>query len=92
MKTEYNRSGYTLDPHGSVGSLGIESYLNENQLSSGFFVETAHPAKFSDIVLEATGEEPSMPETLLAALGGTKKSVKISADYKEFDNFLGSIS
>ena len=56
IRAEYQRSGYALDPHGAIASLGLDRYLDEHPGSSGIFVETAHPAKFSDIVEPLTGD------------------------------------
>ena len=74
---EYRRSGYILDPHGAVASLGLNLYLENHPGSSGIFVATAHPAKFTGVVEPLTGREVEMPESLRNFLSGRKQSVKM---------------
>jgi threonine synthase len=53
MKAVYANSGYILDPHGAVGLLGMEKYAGENGKECyGIVLETAHPAKFKEVVEE----------------------------------------
>ena len=70
--------GYTLDSHGAVGFLGIEKYLASNPGIKGIFLETAHPAKFLDVVKESTGVTPDLPETLQECM---KKSKKFGSNF-----------
>lgn len=54
-------NGYLLDPHTAAGwKVGSEHRTTVSQM----VVATAHPAKFPDIVAEATGINPEIPETL----------------------------
>src|SRR5690606_8390512 len=50
MRDVFERTGYTLDPHGAVGYLGIRRFLPEFGPAVGVFLETAHPGKFRDVV------------------------------------------
>lgn len=88
ISDEYGRSGYILDPHGAVASLGLESYLDDHPGASGIFVETAHPAKFSDIIEEVIGKPPEMPDSLRVFQQGRKRSVVISPDYPSLEKYL----
>ena len=80
--------GYTLDPHGAVGYLGIEKYLAANPGTKGIFLETAHPAKFLDVVKEVTGITPDLPPTLQDCMKKTKKSIKIDNKYEDLAQIL----
>ncbi|MBO7597932.1 MAG: threonine synthase [Bacteroidales bacterium] len=80
--------GYTLDPHGAVGFLGIEKYLASNHGIKGIFLETAHPAKFLDVVKESTGVTPDLPETLKECMKKSKKSIKIDNKYEDLAQIL----
>lgn len=88
MKDVYDKFGYTLDPHGAVGMLGIEKYLASDDMTPGIFLETAHPSKFLDVVENATGVTPELPATLKACLGKKKESIKIENDYKQLEQIL----
>lgn len=85
---EYKRTGYTLDPHGAVASLGLDSYLAGHPGTSGIFVETAHPAKFNDIVEPLTGISPEMPDSLNTCLTGQKNSVIMKSGYSYLADYL----
>ncbi|MBP5370276.1 MAG: threonine synthase [Bacteroidales bacterium] len=80
--------GYTLDPHGAVGYLGIEKYLAANPGTKGIFLETAHPAKFLDVVKDVTGITPDLPPTLQDCMKKTKKSIKIDNKYEDLAQIL----
>ncbi len=84
----YSRTGYVLDPHGAVGSLGLDNYLSEHPGSGGFFVETAHPAKFTDIVEPLTGRPPEMPENLRQFMTGKKNAVVMEPGYGYLSEYL----
>jgi threonine synthase len=88
ISDEYHRSGYILDPHGAVASLGLEKYLDDQQGSAGVFVETAHPAKFSDIIEPLIGQAPEVPLTLSGITSGTKESVMMKPDWPVLEEYL----
>ena len=86
----HDRTGVFLDPHTATGvvaaeRLGASSFAD---LAVNLVLGTAHPAKFGDIVTEATGTEPPMPPQLAAALKRTKHATVISKDYEELRAFL----
>ena len=82
------QKGYTLDPHGAVGYLGLKDYMNEYPGYVGVFLETAHPGKFRDVVEEALGEELVLPERLAAFLQGEKKVIGMGKSFGEFKEYL----
>jgi threonine synthase len=51
-------------------------------------VETAHPAKFGDIVEPVLGLEPPMPERLERVLHLEKKAIKMAVDHQKFKEYL----
>lgn len=82
--TEYN---YLCDPHGACGFESLNEYLSENQI--GVFLETAHPAKFTETVEEIVGKgNVPMPQKLAAFMQGDKKSMSLGREYSEFRNYL----
>lgn len=92
IKEEYTRSGYILDPHGAIGSMGLDSFLEENPDLPGIFVETAHPAKFTEVVEPLINASIELPDTLKECLTKEKASVKMMADYKYLEAFLAEQS
>jgi len=63
----YNRHSILLEPHGAVAWKGLMEYskdlqVPEDQLSIS--LETAHPAKFPDEIIQITGKNPDLPLSL----------------------------
>ncbi|MFA4838005.1 MAG: threonine synthase [Candidatus Neomarinimicrobiota bacterium] len=85
----YREIGYILDPHGAVGYLGIKNYLDRNpSTDTGIFLETAHPAKFRDVVEPIIGTTIAIPDRLAKFLERKVLSINISSEYEEFKAFL----
>ncbi|QIY82357.1 threonine synthase [Chryseobacterium sp. NEB161] len=73
MRKVRNDFGYTLDPHGAVAYLGFQKYLEKNNEELiGVLLETAHPAKFVEVVENVLKETIEIPEKL-AAFGRKNK-------------------
>ena len=79
-------TGYQLDPHGACGYRALQEGLQEGEV--GFFLETAHPAKFKQVVDDICGEDVAIPERLQAFTKGTKQSIPMSKDFDSFKAFL----
>jgi threonine synthase len=88
MKQTYQEDGYTLDPHGACGMRALREMLADGE--TGVFLETAHPAKFSNTVEDAIGAAVVMPDKLKAFMAGEKQSVEISKDFSDFKSYLMS--
>ena len=85
----YKKYKYVMDPHGAVGYLGLQNYLQQlNEKVNAIFIETAHPAKFLDSVEEAIETKIEMPENLKSVLNKQKKTVKISNMFSSFKEYL----
>ena len=87
-----NKIGYTLDPHGAVGYLGLVDFMKVNEGYQGVFLETAHPGKFRDVVEKALGEKLILPERLAAFLEGEKKMIPMGNDFEEFKGLLEKLN
>ena len=55
----FRETGYLTDPHGACGYRALKDGLQKGE--SGFFCETAHPAKFKDTVDGILAEDASLP-------------------------------
>ena len=87
----YKKSGYLLDPHGAVAYRALKEQLQPGEI--GIFLETAHPAKFTETVEEIIGKgNVPMPERLLEFMKGEKKTVDMGTGFEEFRNYLLSIN
>jgi len=89
MYNIYRSCGYVMDPHGAIGYLGLKKYLDKN--STGIFLETAHPAKFKDVVEESIYHKIEFPPRLLEFMSGVKKSIKIPSQFNDFKSLLPAL-
>lgn len=71
IKNCYHQNKYILDPHGAVGKLALSENIKENEI--GVFLETAHPQKFSEIMVKAI---PSYKSDTVNLKGCRKISMK----------------
>jgi len=83
-----NNYDYILDPHGAVAYLGLTEYLKDDKETPGIFLETAHPAKFMDVVEPMAKVPIKTPERLAECLKKPKKSIKISNTFEDLKTFL----
>ncbi len=90
IKNIYEKYKYIIDPHGAVGYLSLQKYLEINNLSNynGIVIETAHPAKFKEVVENTTGLNLELPERLATFAKKENHSTKISNKYSELKDFL----
>lgn len=97
VKKDFN---YTLDPHGAVAYLGLEKFRksfdsaqdDKSDKEGGDFIgvllETAHPAKFVEVVEDVLKEKVEIPEKLEAFNKREKKSVEFPVDFEAVKNYL----
>ncbi len=90
MKHVYASTGYLLDPHGAIGYLGLRKYVKGKE-ATGVFLESAHPAKFKEVVESVVDEKIIIPETLQAFMKKEKVSSKGKSDYPSFREFLEGV-
>lgn len=86
MKECYETTGYVLDPHGACGYQALKDLLHDDE--TGVFCETAHPAKFKQVVDETLHTDIVIPAKLKAFMSGTKKSIPMEKDFMAFKAFL----
>lgn len=79
-------TGYQLDPHGACGYQALKDGLQAGEV--GFFLETAHPAKFKQVVDDICGGDVAIPCPLQEFMKGTKQSLPMSKDFADFKMFL----
>jgi len=87
MKQVFVEEKYMLDPHGAVGYRALKADLKDGEV--GVFLETAHPAKFTETVESVLGEGTVvLPEKLAAFMKGKKLSIPLSTEFADFKQFL----
>ena len=84
----FREDHYLADPHGAVGYLALQRYLQTHNEEKGYFLETAHPVKFPDAVQEATGKPVNLPSSLQSLMQQKKKSLYMKPDYAHLRSIL----
>ncbi len=89
IKSVYERYGVVLEPHGAVGWRGLEDYLQcRGDVSLFVCLETAHPAKFPDDIIELIGITPELPPSMQDIDQRSGEPLQFPADYGAFKTFL----
>ena len=87
MRRVFNEFNNVLDPHAAVGFYALENYLKENPDEKGFFLATAHPAKF-DSVEEIVGTFGKTPDSIEDLFLRPKQSVEMPSNYEILKEIL----
>ena len=82
----YERYGYVSDPHSAVGYNAAKAYQVR-----GFWLSTAHRAKFSNVIREALGRDFDLPEGLRKFLGKEKHFTPIDPDTAAVEEFVRGV-
>ncbi|WP_340115078.1 threonine synthase [Maribellus mangrovi] len=83
----YQQTNYLCDPHGACGFQSLTEFLKDGQI--GVFLETAHPAKFTETVEDVIGKgRVRLPKKLAAFMTGEKQSIEMDSAYESFRKYL----
>ncbi|HEX5026652.1 MAG TPA: threonine synthase [Agriterribacter sp.] len=88
IRRTLHETGYILDPHGAVGYLSLQRYLDAHADQKGIFLETAHPVKFPEVVEEITGQPIAIPDSVKEIMHLPKKSTVITPEYENLKDYL----
>ncbi len=86
IKEVFQKYNYIMDPHGAIAYLG----LKKSAYPLGLFIETAHPAKFADIVEPIINKKIGSQLQLEVAMSKEKKSILTPNNFEDFKSFLMS--
>jgi threonine synthase len=87
MQRTWNEAGYLACPHTAVGLAAAREFMSRST-APVVVLGTAHPAKFSEAVLEHTGVAPALPESLAACLEKPAEKTILPADYAALKAYL----
>jgi len=91
IRRVWERHRVLLEPHGAVGWRGLEHYLEAccgPIAEPCVCLETAHPAKFPDEIIELLGITPEVPQSMRDLEKRTGEPVDLPADYGRLRAFL----
>jgi len=87
MKSIYNQFGYVTDPHGALGFYAAKKWLAGND-GQCIFLETAHPAKFLEVVEDAIEVKVIIPDTLKECMDKAKIATSMDNSFEMLKRFL----
>ena len=82
----YERCGYLSDPHSAVGyaaSVAVDK--------PGFYLSTAHPAKFGEVIASVTGRRVQLPARLEALTRREQHSDPLEVDLRALEEFVALV-
>ena len=84
----FKEHDYLMDPHGAVGFLALENYLNVHPTEKGIFLETAHPVKFFDVVEPMIDQQVPLPEAVADIIHHPKQAVQMDVSSEALRDYL----
>ena len=87
VKYIMDTTGYLSEPHGAIGYLALKEYMKTSNCQ-GIFLETAHPAKFGEVVEPILNTPVAIPERLQDYLSRKKEAVLIAPEYEALKSYL----
>jgi threonine synthase len=90
MKDFYHTHHVLLEPHGAVGVKAVEKYLESHteDVHKTIVLETAHPAKFPEVISKELGLSSAMPSNLQHIISKEEQFISIANNYQAFKNIL----
>lgn len=87
IKQVYDAHGIVLDPHTAVGVKVAQEFQNKYR-GRMLSLACAHPAKFPDVIEEAIGITPQLPDFLADLMDREEKYERLPADTKAVKSFI----
>lgn len=83
----HKEHGYTADPHGAIGYLGLKEYMKDHPDGYGVFLETAHPVKFLPAVEPVVGKISNLPTQIEGLMHREKEAIS-AQNYADLKRYL----
>jgi threonine synthase len=91
MRAYWQKYQVLLEPHGAVGLKAWEMFMTENpdyQAVKTVCIETAHPAKFTEMMEEILEITPQLPSALADMMQRPEKVVYLENNYEVLKDYL----
>ncbi|MCX7045816.1 MAG: threonine synthase [Candidatus Sumerlaeota bacterium] len=83
----WRRHHLMLEPHGAVGYKALDKLRACDQYAT-LFLETAHPAKFPEVIREVLGMEPELPDSMRQSESLPERKFGCACGYDDFKSLL----
>lgn len=81
-----DRYGFVSDPHAATGYLAAKA-----SGARGFYLATAHAAKFGGVIQDALGSDVPLPDALAAAMSKPREFTSLDNDIRRLEEFVAGI-
>jgi len=88
IKLFLESNNYLLDPHGAVGYLALQKYLNQHPDLQGIFLETAHPVKFYDVVEPIIQSKIELSDSIREILSKPSLGSRLHSNFTSLKGYL----
>lgn len=88
IRAVYAGNHYLLDPHGAVAYYALRDHLQQHPEQKGYFLGTAHPVKFYDVVEPVINQSIPLPASVEALMNKGKQRIHIKTEYTALKDFL----
>jgi len=88
IKEIYKKCSVIIEPHGAVGIAALEKYYQNNKMGLAICLETAHPAKFPEVIRQELRLNPKLPPALRRASTKVGRPDALVNDYQKFKKYL----
>lgn len=88
IKKVFADKNYLTDPHGAVAYLALENHLQTHPGEKGIFLETAHPAKFYNVIDSVINDKIEIPASVQTMLLKEKVSTLIKPKFGALKEIL----
>ena len=85
IKEIYKKENILIDPHTAIG-IGVLKKIPLKEKT--IVLATAHPSKFSDVVIKETSSKPELPENLKNILDSQEEYENIHNDLNAIKNYI----
>ncbi|MCR9215084.1 MAG: threonine synthase [Proteobacteria bacterium] len=87
IRTTLKESAITVDPHTAIG-IKVGADCRDSSAAPMVNLATAHPAKFPDAVVEATGETPALPKHMQDLFDRDERLVELPNDLATVKSYI----
>ena len=88
MRRTYRETGHILDPHTAVGVHAARRAMAKHGGSPMIVLGTAHPAKFPEAVVRATGQHPGLPPHMADLMHRPERFTVLPNDAGTVESFI----
>lgn len=88
LKRIHDQYGYTADPHGAIGYAAIKDFQIAHPDYVGIYLETAHPAKFLNVMEDVFTSPVDIPHRLKILSTKEKKADLLPAKFESVKEWL----